>query len=78
MLDLTDQVVVEGEGGLLGVAVAPDGRHLYVSFTDAEHAVRLVEVALDGDEVDPATRPRGPDHPAALDPTPRREHRVRP
>jgi glucose/arabinose dehydrogenase len=55
VLDLTDQVVVEGEGGLLGVALAPNGRHLYVSFTDQEHAVRLVEVALDGAEVDPAT-----------------------
>jgi glucose/arabinose dehydrogenase len=56
VLDLTDQVVVEGEGGLLGVALAPDGRHLYVSFTDAEHAVRLVEVAVEGDEVDSASR----------------------
>ena len=56
LLDLTDQVVVEGEGGLLGVAVAPDGRHLYVSFTDQEHAVRLVEVTLDPDGVDPDSR----------------------
>jgi glucose/arabinose dehydrogenase len=56
VLDLTDQVVVEGEGGLLGVALAPDGRHLYVSFTDAEHAVRLVEVTIDGGQVDPASR----------------------
>jgi glucose/arabinose dehydrogenase len=56
LLDLTDQVVVEGEGGLLGVAVAPDGRHLYVSFTDRRHAVRLVEVTLGGGSVDPASR----------------------
>jgi glucose/arabinose dehydrogenase len=56
LLDLTGQVVVEGEGGLLGVAVAPDGQHLYVSFTDAEHAVRLVEVALDADGVVPGSR----------------------
>jgi glucose/arabinose dehydrogenase len=56
LLDLTDQVVVEGEGGLLGVAVAPDGQHLYVSFTDQEHAVRLIEVAVDGDGVDPDSR----------------------
>jgi glucose/arabinose dehydrogenase len=47
---------VEGEGGLLGVAAAPDGRHLYVSFTDREHAVRLIEVAIDEDGVDPASR----------------------
>jgi glucose/arabinose dehydrogenase len=56
VLDLTDEVVAEGEGGLLGVALAPDGRHLYVSFTDAEHAVRLVEVTIDGGQVDPASR----------------------
>jgi glucose/arabinose dehydrogenase len=56
LLDLTDRVVVEGEGGLLGIAVAPDGRHLYVSFTDRRHAVRLVEVALHGDRADPASR----------------------
>jgi glucose/arabinose dehydrogenase len=55
VLDLTDQVVVEGEGGLLGVALAPNDRHLYVSFTDAEYAVRLVEVAVEGDEVDSAS-----------------------
>ena len=53
VLDLTDQVVAEGEGGLLGVAVAPDGRHLYVSFTDRRHAVRLIEVTLGGDGADP-------------------------
>src|SRR6266511_1989209 len=56
LLDLTDQVVVEGEGGLLGIAVAPAGQHLYVSFTDRRHAVRLVEVTLHGDRVDPASR----------------------
>jgi glucose/arabinose dehydrogenase len=56
LLDLTDQVVVEGEGGLLAVAVAPDGGHLYVSFTDQRHAVRLIEVAVDGDGVDPDSR----------------------
>jgi glucose/arabinose dehydrogenase len=56
LLNLTDEVSVEGEGGLLGVAVAPDGRHLYVSFTDQRNAVRLIEVAVDGDGVDQASR----------------------
>ena len=55
VLDLTDQVVVEGEGGLLGVAVAPDGGHLYVSFTDRRHAVRLVEAAVDAGGADPGS-----------------------
>jgi glucose/arabinose dehydrogenase len=56
LLDLTGEVSVEGEGGLLGVVVAPGGRHLYVSFTDRRRAVRLIGVALDGRAVDPASR----------------------
>jgi glucose/arabinose dehydrogenase len=56
LLDLSDQVVAEGEGGLLGVALAPDGRQLYVSFTDRRHAVRVIEVTFNGDKVDPASR----------------------
>jgi len=56
LLDLTDEVSVEGEGGLLGMAVAPDGRHLYVSFTDRRRAVRLIGVAVDGRGADPASR----------------------
>jgi glucose/arabinose dehydrogenase len=56
LLDLSDQVVAEGEGGLLGLAVAPDRRELFVSFTDRRHALRVVGVALDGDGVDPASQ----------------------
>jgi glucose/arabinose dehydrogenase len=56
LLDLTAEVSVEGEGGLLGVAVAPDGRRLYVSFTDRRRAVRLIGVAVDGRGADPASR----------------------
>jgi glucose/arabinose dehydrogenase len=46
LLDLSGEVAVEGEGGLLGVAAAPGGDQLYVSFTDRRRAVRLVEVTL--------------------------------
>jgi glucose/arabinose dehydrogenase len=56
LLDLTAEVSVEGEGGLLGLAVAPDGRRLYVSFTDRRRAVRLIGVAVDGRGADPASR----------------------
>ena len=56
LLDVRHEVVVEGEGGLLGVAVAPGGRQLFVSFTDRRHAVRLIEVTFRGDGVDPASR----------------------
>jgi hypothetical protein len=55
-LDLSAEVGTEGEGGLLGLAVAPDRRHLYASFTDRRHAVRLVEVALGAHGPDPASR----------------------
>jgi glucose/arabinose dehydrogenase len=56
LLDLSGEVSVEGEGGLLGLAVAPDGRHLYVSFIDRRRAVRLIGVAVDEGGVDPASR----------------------
>ena len=56
LLDLSDQVVVEGEGGLLGMAMEPGGRQLFISFTDRRHAVRLVGVTFRGDGVDPASR----------------------
>jgi glucose/arabinose dehydrogenase len=55
-LDLSAEVTTEGEGGLLGVAVAPDRRHLYATFTDRRRAVRLIEVALGADGPDPAHR----------------------
>jgi glucose/arabinose dehydrogenase len=56
LLDLSGEVVTEGEGGLLGLAVAPDGRHLYASFTDRRHAVRVVELAIAGHTADLASR----------------------
>ena len=56
LLDLTDEVSVQGEGGLLGMAIAPGGGQLYLSFTDRRHAVRLVRFALGAGGVDPASR----------------------
>lgn len=56
VLDLSEEVDTEGEGGLLGLALGPDRRHLYLSFTDRRHAVRLVEVALGAHGPDPASR----------------------
>jgi glucose/arabinose dehydrogenase len=56
LLDLAGEVSVEGEGGLLGLALAPDGRRLYASFTDRAATVRVVEVALGPDGADPASR----------------------
>ncbi|HEX6677740.1 MAG TPA: PQQ-dependent sugar dehydrogenase, partial [Actinomycetes bacterium] len=56
LLDLSGEVATEGEGGLLGLALAPNGRHLYASFTDRRHAVRVVEFAVAGHAADPASR----------------------
>jgi glucose/arabinose dehydrogenase len=49
VIDLTDDVgSTEAERGLLGLAVAPDGAHLYASYTRAEDgASRVDEFALD-------------------------------
>jgi glucose/arabinose dehydrogenase len=52
LLDLSGEVATEGEGGLLGLALAPNGRHLYASFTDRRHAVRVVEFAIAGHAAD--------------------------
>ena len=56
LLDLTDEVSVGGEGGLLGMALAPGGGQLYVTFTDRRHAVRLVGFALGAGRIDSASR----------------------
>jgi glucose/arabinose dehydrogenase len=56
LLDLTDEVSVGGEGGLLGMALAPGGGQLYVTFTDRRHAVRLVGFALGAGGIDSASR----------------------
>lgn len=53
VLDLTELVgSTEGERGLLGLAVAPDGEHLYASYTEASRGDSRVdefELRADGD-----------------------------
>ncbi|MFM7064473.1 MAG: PQQ-dependent sugar dehydrogenase [Actinomycetes bacterium] len=62
VLDLTGRVgSTDGERGLLGIAVAPNGARLYTSYTRAEDGASVVdEYRLAGDAarptVDPATR----------------------
>ena len=62
VLDLTEQVgSTDGERGLLGIAVAPDGKHLYTSYTRAVDGASVVdEYRLGGTPaaptVDPDTR----------------------
>lgn len=47
VLDLTDRVLVGPEGGLLAVAVDPEGRFVYLHFTDHQATSRIVEYRLE-------------------------------
>lgn len=42
-LDLSEEVSVEGEGGLLGLAFSSDGRYLFVSYTNLDGDVVVAE-----------------------------------
>ena len=48
VLDLSAEVAMTFEQGLLGVAVSPDGQYLYLDYTDLENHTHVVEFALDG------------------------------
>ncbi len=48
VLDFTDDVSTESERGFLGVAFAPDGEQLYVSYTNPDGDTRIDEYAVDG------------------------------
>ena len=56
VLDLTGQVSLGGEQGLLGLAFAPSGRHLYVNYTDTNGDTHVTEFAMTGARADAATR----------------------
>lgn len=48
VIDLTDDVEsTEAERGLLGIALSPDGAHLYASYTDGEAASQVDEFTLE-------------------------------
>ena len=55
VLDLTGQVSLGGEQGLLGLAFSPSGRFLYVNYTDPSGDTHVSEYAM-GERADPATR----------------------
>jgi glucose/arabinose dehydrogenase len=56
VLDLTGQVSLGGEQGLLGLAFAPNGRYLYVNYTDTNGDTHITEYAMQGGRADVATR----------------------
>jgi glucose/arabinose dehydrogenase len=49
--DLSAEVTAGGEQGLLGLAFAADGQHLYVAYTNRDQNQQLEELTLDGDTV---------------------------
>jgi glucose/arabinose dehydrogenase len=56
VLDLSSEIVSGGEQGLLGLAFSPDGRYLYVNFTDLEGDTHVTEFRMAGDRPDPGSR----------------------
>ena len=48
VLDFSDDVSTDSEQGFLGVAFAPDGEHVYVSYTNPDGDTRLDEYAVEG------------------------------
>jgi glucose/arabinose dehydrogenase len=56
VLDLTGQVSLGGEQGLLGIAFAPNGRYLYVNYTDTNGDTHVTEYAMSGARADLSTR----------------------
>jgi glucose/arabinose dehydrogenase len=56
VLDVSSEVSLGGEQGLLGLAFAPDGRFLYVNLTDVNGDTRILEYAMVDGRVDVATR----------------------
>jgi glucose/arabinose dehydrogenase len=51
VLDLSDQISTEGEGGLLGLVFSADGDRFYVDYTDSEGDTVVSSFAVDGDTV---------------------------
>jgi glucose/arabinose dehydrogenase len=49
VLDLSDDVSLGGEQGLLGLAFSPDGQYLYVNYTDVKGDTRIIGYAMQGD-----------------------------
>lgn len=56
VLDLTQQVSLGGEQGLLGLAFSPSGRFLYVNYTDTNGDTHVTEYIMREQRADPVTR----------------------
>jgi glucose/arabinose dehydrogenase len=56
VLDLTHDVSIGSEQGLLGLAFSPDGRFMYVNFTDPSGDTHVTEFAMKNGRARPASR----------------------
>jgi glucose/arabinose dehydrogenase len=57
ILDLSAEVLDDGEGGLLGLAFSPDGAFMYVTFTDRpNHRIHVTSFGIPGGVVNLASR----------------------
>ena len=56
LLDISADVSTGGEQGLLGLAFAPDGSHVYLSYTDTSGTSTLIEYGWVGGRPDRSTR----------------------
>jgi glucose/arabinose dehydrogenase len=56
VLDLRSQVSLGGEQGLLGLAFSPDGREVYVNYTDTNGDTHVTGYAMRDGRADTATR----------------------
>jgi glucose/arabinose dehydrogenase len=56
VLNVSERITAGGEQGLLGIAFSPDGRRVYVNYTDLEGHTRVVEYTMRGRRADPSTQ----------------------
>jgi glucose/arabinose dehydrogenase len=58
VLDIRGQVSAGGEQGLLGLTFSPNGRFMYVNYTDTNGDTNVVEYRMEGDRADASSARR--------------------
>jgi glucose/arabinose dehydrogenase len=56
VVDIAGQVTAGGEQGLLGLAFSPDGRYLYLHYTDEDGNHQIAELAMRDGRADPGSQ----------------------
>ena len=55
VVDISAKVTAGGEQGLLGLAFSPDGRYLYLAYTDRDGDHQISELTMRGQRADPGS-----------------------